>query len=389
MKKLTAIIAFLVFTFTSFGHVKIGEKINLDQMNLSPIGNVKIDPTKFIVIDFWATWCAPCIAAFPHLESIQKKYAQEVQLIAMSDEPENKVATFLNNKNYSFDFYLDPEKKLFQLFDIVIRPTTCILNPEGVLIWVGNSAELDAVLTICTTRKDADLTLPINPGYNFQKYYNTTTASDKSKFIYTYQLAISGPNDEYEAKTQKGTYLDSAINIYYRAASVAEILQDLMSLSDLQFTNNRIELDTIMINLTAISSSTNIIYKNEIDNIINDLQKVFSFDLKKEMKTVDTYFLTVKDPVKLKAYQESISGGGMVESLEEKYIITRLSLEELSSFLQRKSRSFVSYNGSDIEKYTLELKKFKTIEELNQQLSDKFGLILTKGQTSVMTVEIN
>jgi hypothetical protein len=202
-------------------------------------------------------------------------------------------------------------------------------------------------------------------------------------------LAISDAKDEYEAKTQKGTYLDSAINIYYRAASIAEILQDLMNLSDLQFTNNRIELDTIMINLTAISNSTNITYKNEIDHIINDLQKVFSFDLKKEMKTVDTYFLTVIDSVKLKAYQENISGGGMVESLEEKYIITRLSLEELSSFLQRKLRSFVNYNGSDIEKYTLELKKFKSIDELNKQLSDKFGLILTKGQATVMTVEID
>jgi thiol-disulfide isomerase/thioredoxin len=184
MKGLTALITFLVLTSTSFGHVKIGEKVNLDQMNLSPIGDVKIDSTKFIVIDFWATWCAPCIASFPHLESIQKKHAQNVQLIAISDEPENKVTNFLKTKNYSFDFYLDPEKKLFQLFDIVSRPTTCILNPEGLLIWVGNSAELDSVLTKCTTENVSDLTLLINPGYNFQKYYNTEKALDKTKIIY-------------------------------------------------------------------------------------------------------------------------------------------------------------------------------------------------------------
>ena len=388
MTRVYYIIVLLLFSSTIFGQVKVGERVLLEEMKLQPVTASTIDKSKFLVIDFWATWCAPCIASFPHLDSLQKKYAASVQIVAVSDESNVKVSNFLAQKKYSFDFYIDPQKNLFNLFDIQIRPTTCILQPDGTLIWIGDAADVEAMLEECTKQGGISNQSPPNPGYSFQKYYDNAIPDEEDNSLYQYQISISNAKDEYEAKTQKGSYADSSINIYYRAVPITEILQDLLNVSDLQLTNNRPELDTMLINLTAISNTNGISYNDEVENIIADLQKIFDFKLKKENSTVDAYLLTVVDSTKLLTFQEQIPGGGMVESTQEQYRIMRLSLQELSGFFQRKLKTYVSYEGDEEAKFNLELLRFSHHEALNQELKDKYGLILEKGQIKIMTIEI-
>jgi thiol-disulfide isomerase/thioredoxin len=389
MVRVYYVFVLLFFSSTISGQVKVGERVLLEEMKLQPVTASRINTSKFMVVDFWATWCAPCIASFPHLDSLQKKYAESVQIVAVSDESNVKVSNFLAQKKYTFDFYIDPQKNLFNLFDIQIRPTTCILQPDGTLIWIGNSADVESILQECTTQGGLSNQFPNKPGHAFQKYYQNVIPDEEDNYIYQYQISISGAMDEYEAKTQKGSYADSSINIYYRAVPITEVLQDLLNVSDLQFTNNRPELDTMLINLTAISNTNNISYNNEVENIIADLQKIFDFKLKKENSTVDAYLLTVVDSTKLLTFQEQIPGGGMVESTQEQYRIMRLSLQELSVFFQRKLKSFVAYEGNEKTKFNLELLKFSHPEALNRELKDKYGLSLEKGQIKIMTIEIN
>lgn len=58
---------------------------------------------EIIILDFWATWCAPCIASFPEHDKLQKKYKDKgVQFIAITDDSKEKLNNFLGNTSFMF-----------------------------------------------------------------------------------------------------------------------------------------------------------------------------------------------------------------------------------------------------------------------------------------------
>jgi len=50
---------------------------------------------KLLILDFWATWCAPCIASFPKMKMLQQKYQKDLQVILVNNEPVARVTAFL------------------------------------------------------------------------------------------------------------------------------------------------------------------------------------------------------------------------------------------------------------------------------------------------------
>ncbi|MDA0660572.1 MAG: TlpA disulfide reductase family protein [Planctomycetota bacterium] len=49
------------------------------------------------VIDFWATWCGPCLRTIPHLSDLQSQYADRITVIGITDESEREVREFLQS----------------------------------------------------------------------------------------------------------------------------------------------------------------------------------------------------------------------------------------------------------------------------------------------------
>ncbi|MFL9830439.1 TlpA disulfide reductase family protein [Flavobacterium sp. ST-87] len=95
-----------------------------------------ITKDKFILIDFWASWCGPCKRAIPKLNNFQKEFKDDLIIIGISDEPEPVVK---NQTNPAIEYFnaIDTKKRLYNIFEVTGIPHCVIINPAGVVVWEG------------------------------------------------------------------------------------------------------------------------------------------------------------------------------------------------------------------------------------------------------------
>jgi len=122
LKKLLFIsLLFVCFCTLLFAQVelKVGDKANLKLAKLlqAPIENISsVDELKgkVLLLEFWATWCAPCIKAFPHLNELKSKFKNsDFEIIAITYEKEETVKKKLQENPLNTWIGLNEDKLLF------------------------------------------------------------------------------------------------------------------------------------------------------------------------------------------------------------------------------------------------------------------------------------
>ena len=90
---------------------------------------------NLIILNFWATWCAPCKEEMPSLDSLQKnKYLDNLKVFPINIGQENlkKASDFFEDlKIRNLDLYFDPSITLAKKFKLRGIPTTILLNKDG------------------------------------------------------------------------------------------------------------------------------------------------------------------------------------------------------------------------------------------------------------------
>jgi len=83
-----------------------------------------------IILNLWATWCKPCIAEFKNLEESKSLFKEnDVKIIAVSNEPIDKISEFLKRKSFDLNFVkLNGD---LSYFDVYSLPTTIVLDKNG------------------------------------------------------------------------------------------------------------------------------------------------------------------------------------------------------------------------------------------------------------------
>lgn len=90
---------------------------------------------KVVVIEFWATWCGPCVAAIPHLNELSRKFQNRgVQIISVSDEEATTVEKFLAKRPIEGWVALDTDGSIFNTYAVQARPRTALVDARGNLL---------------------------------------------------------------------------------------------------------------------------------------------------------------------------------------------------------------------------------------------------------------
>ena len=98
---------------------------------------------KLTIIDFFGTWCIPCMKALPHLETISKKYP-DVSILLVSNETEDRIRKFLiKRSDITLPLIIDKEDIFTKLFQPPSYPYSVILGEDGKIITTLQAAELD------------------------------------------------------------------------------------------------------------------------------------------------------------------------------------------------------------------------------------------------------
>ena len=116
-----------------------GKKINVAD---------KLIKKKLILINFWATWCPPCIKEIPDLIKLEKRFENEIEVIFVSVDanPTKVIPPFLKKNNLEdFQTYIDKKLNLTKELGVKVMPTTLIINQgpyelsrvEGYIDWLN------------------------------------------------------------------------------------------------------------------------------------------------------------------------------------------------------------------------------------------------------------
>ncbi|GAB1858520.1 hypothetical protein MHTCC0001_33590 [Flavobacteriaceae bacterium MHTCC 0001] len=163
MKRILPFITLITFPTLFFGQIKISENIQKSLIASS-------DENALYFIDFWATWCGPCVHASNYLTSLQQKYPDNFYVMSLSQENPNIVKGFIKKHNLQLAVAIDYNGESFSKYNITSLPYGILFDANGKKLWEGHPAEFKSyhINGYLTTHKKKVKATDMFPLYDYE-----------------------------------------------------------------------------------------------------------------------------------------------------------------------------------------------------------------------------
>ena len=97
---------------------------------------------KKVLLNFWATWCGPCVGEMPAFQKLADEYPEELVILAVNcSEAQSTVQKFNQSKGYTFPIILDADGAIQAIFGgVTSLPLTVIIDEEGYIVTASEGA---------------------------------------------------------------------------------------------------------------------------------------------------------------------------------------------------------------------------------------------------------
>jgi len=87
---------------------------------------------QVVLLNFWASWCTPCVREMPLLNDISQRYAKDVQSLFINvGESKGTIREFMEHHQFDFDVVVDATGKISGKYNVMGLPATMIIDREG------------------------------------------------------------------------------------------------------------------------------------------------------------------------------------------------------------------------------------------------------------------
>ncbi|WP_299336071.1 TlpA disulfide reductase family protein [uncultured Psychroserpens sp.] len=226
-------------------------------------------------IDFWATWCGPCVYASEYLGVLQRQYPDRFYVISLSEENPEVVKRFLKKNPTDLAVSIDYKGETFKANNTRVLPYGLLLNADGVVLWKGSptdfkQGDLERYLRQNTKQRD------ISKVFKVQRIKEETFKAD-----YT-------PKSDFEIKRLKNeSYETLVMNINGDYVHYKGDLKSIIA-KEQKLLNNQVQI-------TPELNKTYEVYKKKGGNVTFQILDELKLDLYHTEKEGDVLMLDISN----------------------------------------------------------------------------------------------
>lgn len=314
MKQIFALIVLLTlsnYTFSQESDIKSKLKeIQLNAIEKGKLVNYDTESqfkNKVVIIEFWETWCIPCIEGMQHLKKLKDEFSDDLKIICISSDDLDKAHTFIDKNNFQFDFIFDKEKIMQKKFPHSSIPYTIVVDKKGKIQASTHPGYIDhAHINKLLSGKDIDVPNIKNVEFTGTQDENMETPLVSFK-LFNYELGQTAKSSSSTIKNKKrivtgytaNAFMDTVETITEYTASGKNIVQLYqLAYGDLHETRFLYDSNLKYIKSLNPNHRYNIIYK--ISDIFGDFNTTLLHQLNATLgmetfkTTVDTNVLVLK-----------------------------------------------------------------------------------------------